>query len=155
LDTSPEPPADPSRLRACRLEQYEALSGMSEKTRGQDLRELRQLVAQVPLCGEVHGEVVDYLGRRGNNERTPKPGYSDREFGDLVKAARADVANIRDRIRRGEALLTDFKQTRIPLTARGASGEHGSTRRLVTGASRQAPARRRVPGGLISPGICS
>ena len=43
--------------------------------------------------------------RRRNEQRTSRPGYSDRELTLLVRATRDDVTRIRDRIAAGETAL--------------------------------------------------
>jgi hypothetical protein len=44
------------------------------------------------------------------NKDPPKPGYSDRELNAVVRAARADVAAIRDRIRAGWELVARYRE---------------------------------------------
>ncbi len=113
LGSLPEPPAEPSRLCVEHLTAFleQPFGAGSEATRKQDLREFRLLVAEQPLCMQVPADVVDFLNRRGQSVKlATQPGYSDREFGSLVQAARSDVANIRDRIRAGESLLARYRE---------------------------------------------
>jgi hypothetical protein len=94
------------------------------------------------LCGRVASGVAAFTCRRPRYAHPePKPGYSDRELGDqLVKAARSDVARIRDRVRAAEALLARYhaepgtldpaESGRVSLLASMASarGDPGSSR---------------------------
>ncbi len=56
-------------------------------------------------------EVRELICQRGHHlgkypQKTGLPGYSDREYSQIVRAARRGVAQIRDRIRAGERLVT-------------------------------------------------
>lgn len=108
LSTVDDPPVDPTGLSVAHLEaflQYRA-GAISEISAWREIRELGLVLKSRALRELVPAEVVDFADRRkGKTQPTPKPGYSDREFGQLVTAARADVANIRDRIRAGDKLV--------------------------------------------------
>ncbi|MBT3163099.1 hypothetical protein HTV80_08265 [Streptomyces sp. Vc74B-19] len=64
-------------------------------------------------------ELREYLQRPGHSrhqKRTGLPGYSDREFRDIMTAARSDVAAIRDRMRKSDRLLETFRAAPKTLT---------------------------------------
>lgn len=113
LDTLPEPPAELPMLTAVHLSAFmeSAGSAPTHRTRLRDLRALRSLMEQDVMRGQVTTEVMDFLASRAYEVKSfaPRPGYSDREFRDLVAAARSDVANIRDRLRGGERLLSRWR----------------------------------------------
>ena len=60
---------------------------------------------------QLQPEVRELIRQRGHHLRkdpqnTGLPGYSDREYSEIVRAARRGAAQIRDRIRAGERLVT-------------------------------------------------
>ena len=112
LQTLTDPPADPTELTVAHLEAFQRYRAAStrEAYAWHDLRLVGRLLGVRELRGQVRADVLDYTNRRVNARPEPKPGYSDRELDDqLVKAARTDVATIRDRIRAGATLLDRYQ----------------------------------------------
>lgn len=113
LGRLPDPPADPTRLTAEHLRSFlrHRAASNSDASAWKDVRNVGMLIELVPLRDLVSVEVLDYVGRRFQDEtRRPaaKPGYSDGELARLVAAARTQVARTRDRIGAGEELLARY-----------------------------------------------
>jgi hypothetical protein len=102
LHTLADPPADRSELTTAHLDAFRrhraAASG--EALAWRDIREVGALLKTEALRGQVPGEILDYTAAKIERWTSSRPGYSDHELRQLLTAARADVANIRDRIRR-------------------------------------------------------
>jgi hypothetical protein len=112
LDTLRPAPGDPSKLTADHLEAFRRhrFATIGAVYAWRDVRDVGKVLQSRALRGLVSTEVLDYASRRVEKAQpVPKPGYSDREFVALVSAARADVANIRDRIRAGERLVERYR----------------------------------------------
>lgn len=76
-----------------------------------EFRSIALLMRNQVISDLLAAEVRDHLSRRQDQWRLrPKPGYSDRELNALVRAARADVDAIRQRIHTGWDLVTRHRQ---------------------------------------------
>jgi hypothetical protein len=109
LDSLARPPADVSRLTARHLRRFELHRQQTCQLRvvANDLRLLRRLFREITPRDRLRPEVVEWLGRRWQDkQRVGRPGYSEREFRQIMGAARRDVAAIRDRIHAAERLLS-------------------------------------------------
>lgn len=121
LDSASPPPADPSQLTAAHVEafcrQREAAVGGTYACR--EVHQLSLLFRGGALRDATPRAALDYLGRRlSKSDPPPKPGYSDTELRQIVAAARADVAQARDRIRSAGSLLERYKRDPFALTGR-------------------------------------
>jgi hypothetical protein len=145
----PHPPAALGELRTEHLQGYRRerqLRNASERAALRAASDIACLLCFVPT-GLLDPDLAHFARQKGHSagqgRAEGQPGYSDREFAQIMKAARSDVAAIRDRLRAGEALarsaeagqlapadavrgswLTEMAQTgKIPpLMARG--GQH-------------------------------
>ncbi|PPJ25648.1 hypothetical protein C5F51_22750 [Nocardia nova] len=113
LAALPEPPATPAALTIEHLDRFRA---HREQTVGDlcwmDFREICLLAKSPALESLLDAPVRDYMRRRTEwwqNKRVAPPGYSDGELNRIVRAARADVAQIRDRIRAGRGLVARYR----------------------------------------------
>lgn len=104
----PDPPLTPQELRLEHVETYLRLQGTAT-TAQHRVTGIRTLVATLllpPLDEAIPAAALAPLTRRRPNEYRPgKPGYSDRELGLLLDAARRDVVVTRDRLAAGESRL--------------------------------------------------
>lgn len=117
LQTLTAPPSDPSALTTAHLDAFrrrrEASAG--EWLAWRDIREVGALLRAGNGRAVVSADVLDYTAVKIRRFGSPRPGYSDHELRKLVTAARADVANIRDRIRATEHLVQRYRtQTHAP-----------------------------------------
>jgi hypothetical protein len=103
------PPTRPDALRVAHVEEFFAKRTAGSEYGSKDLHVLAQLVKLSPLSEQVSAEVHDFLSRRLGRLGKPKPGYSDAEFTSLLRAARRDVAAIRDRLSAAEGLLSRYR----------------------------------------------
>lgn len=109
----PTPPADPGRLTPAHLEAFVRFrtAQAGEETAFKDVQDIKLLLdmdAIVPLLApEARGSLVR---RQPRSRSFGQAGYSDGEFKRLLSAARADVAQIRDRIAAGEELVRRRRQ---------------------------------------------
>jgi len=114
MATLAQPPTSLSGLTVRHLERFRLhrLESSKEKTAVRDLSSIRLLLRDVTPFDILGQDLCDYLRQplwfTGHNS-PGVPGYSDREFRDLMAAARSDVVAIRDRVRRGERLLETFR----------------------------------------------
>ncbi|MEU9658729.1 hypothetical protein [Streptomyces chartreusis] len=114
MDSLAQPPTSLAGLTVRHLERFRLhrLQSTNERTAVRDLSSIRLLLREVTPFDILAQDLRDYLRQplwfREHNSRG-LPGYSDREFRDLMAAARSDVVAIRDRIRRGERLLEAFR----------------------------------------------
>jgi hypothetical protein len=126
LDTLSSPPPTPGQLTVGHVEafrRHQAAAGNGDSYGRREMREVGRLLRTSPLHELVPPETVDYANQRIREDpSTPQPGYSDRELAALLRAARGDVARIRDRIDAGERLLADAVAR--PDTLTGAQREH-------------------------------
>jgi hypothetical protein len=108
LDRLPNPPERPEDLLPQHVQDYEAArhGGVAAAGLTIELRSLAGTLREPGLGSSLRPDTLAMLTRRRRNEqRTSRPGYSDRELTLLVRAARDDVTRIRDRIAAGEAAL--------------------------------------------------
>lgn len=112
LNTLAAPPASPADLTVAQLDafQRDRVQAVGQTYAWREVRRCGLLLRCTALRTLVSADVLDYACQRGNDlQLPPKTGYSDNEFDrQLVPTARSDVANIRNRIRAGERLLTDY-----------------------------------------------
>ncbi|MFB7475574.1 hypothetical protein [Kitasatospora sp. NPDC056184] len=114
LTTLGEPPASLSELTVRHLNRFRLhrLQTVKELSATRELYAIRLLLREVTPSDVLSQDLRDYLRaplwQIGANS-PGVPGYSDREFRDLMSAARTEVVAIRDRIRRGERLLETFR----------------------------------------------
>ncbi|MFE1830173.1 hypothetical protein [Streptomyces yangpuensis] len=119
------PPKTLSDLTVRQLERFRVhrLESSSAQTAQQDLMYVRLTLRHVPPFDVLPQDLHDYLAAPGPGRKRKRgggvPGYSDREFRDLMAAVRGEVATIRDRIRKGERLLETFRTTPSSLTPDG------------------------------------
>ncbi|MCX4596981.1 hypothetical protein OG819_47345 [Streptomyces sp. NBC_01549] len=105
----PAPPADPGRLTAAHVEGFVRFrtAQAGEETAFKDVQDIKLLLDMDAIVSLLAPEAQDSLVRRQPRSRGfGQAGYSDGEFEQLLAAARADVAFIRDRIRSGEDLVS-------------------------------------------------
>jgi hypothetical protein len=106
----PRPPRDLAGLRRSHLERLRRhrLLTCNDIVVVNEMTELFHLLRHVDQR-RLRPEVWDLIHQRGHHQghckRGGLPGYSDREFEQIVRAARSRVVEIRDRIRAGEQLL--------------------------------------------------
>lgn len=107
LEQRPRPPASPARLTAADVQAFHRhLQGRRKSNVWPEVRLIALIMESRPLRDLLAQDVLDFLGQRRQPDRGGgRPGYSDGEFRRLVSAARADTANIRNRIHAGERLL--------------------------------------------------
>lgn len=104
----PGSPRVPGDLLRGHVEQFIARrrASRSDATLLAELRSLGNILRQAPLADQIRPEALEPLIQRRHKVPHPgRPGYTDREFTELLAAARADVAAIRARLAAGEALL--------------------------------------------------
>lgn len=114
LAALPDPPTTPEALT---IEHMDLFRAHREQTVGDlcwmDFREICLLSKSPALGSLLDAPVRDYMLRRTEwwqNKRIVPPGYSDGELKRIVRAARADVAQIRDRIRAGWDLVDRYRR---------------------------------------------
>ncbi|MFD5506808.1 hypothetical protein ACFWIB_03410 [Streptomyces sp. NPDC127051] len=115
------PPKALGELTVRHLERFRMhrLEGNQERTALNDLMVVRATLRLVVPFDVFSEDLRDFLQQPGlgrGHSYMGAPGYSDREFRDLVAAARSDVVAIRDRIRKGERLLDTFRTDPDSLT---------------------------------------
>ncbi|MEV6502211.1 hypothetical protein [Streptomyces prunicolor] len=133
LATLKNPPHDLAALGPRHLERYRfrRMEAVNELTAERELAEVRALLRSMQpdlLGAELRDHVTQYRHSTGlwkRERRGGVSGYSDREFRDLMTAARSDVAAIRDRIEAAERLLNSYR------TDPGAMSEAGRERGAV------------------------
>lgn len=132
LATLKNPPHGLAALVPRHLERYRfhRMESVSEPTAERELAEVRTLLRamQTDLLGpELRDHLTQYRHSTGLWKRQRHggvSGYSDREFRDLMTAARSDVAAIRDRIDSAELLLKAYRTE--PGTLSEAESERGA-----------------------------
>lgn len=123
------PPTDLSQLRASHLARYRLhrLGSVDESWVMTEIHAIRLVLEQVRPVERLSPDVIDYLAQRGHltgrHDRRRDggvPGYSEREFTAIMRAARSDAAAIRSRIRDGEALhaLAQTQPDQVPAAQR-------------------------------------
>lgn len=108
LSQLPRPPATPSALRVTHLEAFHhhRRATVGDIYAWRDVRAVGTLLQRPALRELVPAEVIDYVSRRTDKAHPdPKPGYSDSELARLLRAARTDVADLRDRVDASHRLL--------------------------------------------------
>lgn len=131
LGDLPDAPQQPCHLTREHLDSFRArrmASGPAAMM--QDLTEIRRLLTQPAIRGQVTDDVLDHVRRRlparlalaspAEEPARPSPrrltsGFSDGELARLLAALRSDSARIRDRIRAGEDLLRRYQAGRAVL----------------------------------------
>ncbi len=132
LTTLKNPPHDLAALTPRHLERYRfhRMEAVNELTAERELAEIRTLLRTVHpdiLGPELRDHLTQYRHTTGlwkRRHRGGVSGYSDREFRDLMTAARSDVAAIRDRIDTAERLLSAYRTE--PDTLSEAKRERGA-----------------------------
>jgi len=102
------PPASPARLAVGHLRRFQLHRQRTCNPRvvANELRAVRLLLGHPSTRPGLRAEVAGWLDRRW--EHPPRPGsagYSEREFRQIMTAARSDTAAIRDRLHAAEQLL--------------------------------------------------
>ncbi|WP_157124495.1 hypothetical protein [Nocardia pseudovaccinii] len=124
LDGLPDAPARPQDLVVAQVIAFEQARAASTKQRyvWADVREVGKLLSAAPLRKLVAQEVLDYVAKRTPLLLETKPGYSDRELRAITRAARTDVAKIRDRVLAGHALVARYHHA--PQSLAAVEAEH-------------------------------
>ncbi len=123
------PPQDLTQLRASHLARLRLhrLASVDESWVMTEIHAVRLVLEQVRPVERLSPDVIDYLAQRGHltgrHDRRRGggvPGYSEREFTAIMRAARSDAAAIRTCIRDGEALLAlaQTQPDQVPATDR-------------------------------------
>ena len=117
----PHPPEVLGDLRREHLHSYRRerqLRMSGERSAVRAAGEIAYLLAMLP-AGDLDPELAHFAGQKGHTagygRAEGQPGYSDREFAQIMKAARSDVVAIRDRLRAGEALVRAGEPGRLPV----------------------------------------
>ncbi len=103
----PDCPVDPTRLTAGHVSAFHAArrERCGPVYAARELSNVWRLLRLPPLAGQVPAEVLDRLRSRAGQAPSSTPGYSDAELQRILAAARARVAQTRDRIDASEHLL--------------------------------------------------
>jgi len=115
LESLPRPPAGIQSLRVRHLDRFRLarLASVNPNSVAGELGEIRMLLAEDVLKDVLHAQLAENVRHDSAPTRPRKeggvPGYSEREFADLMRAARADVAAIRARLRRAEQLAKMYE----------------------------------------------
>ena len=153
----PDPPAMPAALTIEHLDSFRAhRSATIGDVAWMEFREIC-LVAKRPAIAEfLDADVRDYLLRRIDRwqQRPPKPGYSDGELNRIVRAARADVAGIRDRSERVGTWLLAIDTTRTQSLPTIACSPSNSRISLPLAAYRRCGDSLVLPPVAILPRTC-
>ncbi|WP_405844549.1 hypothetical protein [Streptomyces sp. NBC_01518] len=120
LESLKQPPRSISDLTSRQLERFRLhrTESASLATARADLMGLITVLRHVGPPELLDQELRHYLQQPGHSrhqKRSGLPGYSDREFRDIMTAARSDVAAVRDRMRRTDRLLETFRTARETL----------------------------------------
>ncbi|MFE9000604.1 hypothetical protein ACFYOY_00405 [Streptomyces sp. NPDC007875] len=123
LDTLAHPPKALGELTVRHLERFRMhrLESTGNRCALNDLMAVRLLLRHITPFDVLSQDLRDYLGhpdlgRGAGRKGGAVPGYSDREFRELMAAARSEVVAIRDRIRTGERLLDTLRTNPDALT---------------------------------------
>ena len=115
MATLQRPPQSLATLHPRHLQRFRLhrLKTTSDGSATMDTTQIRSLLQSVEPYDKLSATLREDLDRPGHARKgkTPAglPGYSDREFRDLMAAARSDVVAIRERIRKAEQLLDTFR----------------------------------------------
>ncbi|ACZ83219.1 hypothetical protein [Streptosporangium roseum] len=149
LDGLPYPPCDLPALRRSHLERLRRHLRLTHQERSaiNTMVEVLQILQKADPA-RLRPEVRAFTHQRGHHQREHGqdgglPGYSDREFGQIMRAARSRVAEIRDRIRAGERLVALAQTTPEELTAEERDEARWLAEMARTG---EVPSRRRDGG---------
>ncbi|MFJ5839799.1 hypothetical protein ACIQGO_24085 [Streptomyces shenzhenensis] len=132
LESLRNPPHEVAELTTRHLERYRfhRMESLSELGAERELMEIRALLRQMQadmLSPGLRDHLTQYRHGTGlwkRQRRDGVSGYSDREFRDLMTAARSDVVAIRDRIDAAESLLNAYRTDSDALSA--AERERGA-----------------------------
>jgi hypothetical protein len=145
LDTLPNPPSTPGQLTPGHVgafRRHQAAAGNGDSYGRREMREIGRLLRTPPLHHLVAPQTLDYANQRIREEPSmPQAGYSDRELAALLRAARGDVARIRDRIDAAEKLLADAVARPDALTT--AQREHAQ---VLIGMAGTGVVPKQLPG---------
>ncbi|MGY1960768.1 hypothetical protein [Nocardia gipuzkoensis] len=146
LAALPEPPLTVSALT---IEQADAFRKHRIARVGDagwmDFRSIALLMRNHDIGDLLATEVRDHLSRRQDSwHLSSKPGYSDRELNALVRAARADVEAIRQRIRAGWDLVALYQRNPNDVPAEKRSLAEQLATIAVTGRVPQVAGFRRL-----------
>lgn len=118
LAERPVPPMSPQDLKRSDVVAFYNSLALRRRYSWHPVRDVRGVLAQPPLSDLVSVEVSDYLRTRNKGPRCFGPnGYSDAEYQRILRAARSDVAAIRDRITAGRELVRRWNDDRESLSA--------------------------------------
>lgn len=115
LDGLRQPPASVADLTPRHIDRFRLhrLQTVNEGSVNREVWAMCKLLRAIEPSDRLTPEMFSYITSPYRNTKTRHvgtPGYSDREFRDLVSAARSDVVAIRDRVRKGEQLLADYRR---------------------------------------------
>ncbi|GAB3400014.1 hypothetical protein [Amycolatopsis echigonensis] len=113
LATLAHPPATWAELTARHLDRFrlDRLTTANETSVNQEISQVRTVLRQIQPPELINEEARSWLDRRRvKNHGEPKSGYSDREFGAIMAAARSEVVAIRKRLEDGQRLLATFER---------------------------------------------
>ncbi|MFI5591200.1 hypothetical protein ACIA5G_39540 [Amycolatopsis sp. NPDC051758] len=146
----PDPPHHPRALTPAQVENYftDQRRSISAQSIGAELLRLRGLFRTPALHAELEPTVLDQLNRRTTIPRTAgSSGYSDGELTRILRAARHDVAQLRDRIDAGEHRLAALDDEHAALRQLADTGTPVWTSK--GGASAEMRRRRDLAGQLF------
>jgi hypothetical protein len=109
------PPRNVAALRKTHLEQFRmhCMKTEAELYAFKNQQGIHYLLREVKPQSKLRDDVAEVIHQRihtvGPKKSGGRPGYSDREFGAIMTAARSDVVEIRERIRAAERLVVRFQ----------------------------------------------
>lgn len=147
-----DPPRHPRALTPAHVEDYftDQRRSISAQSIGAELLRLRGLFRTPALQAELEPTVLDQLNRRTTIPRTAgRSGYSDGELTRILRAARQDVAQLRDRIDAGEHRLAALDDGDDHAALRQLADTGTTTWTSKGGASAEMRRRRELAGRLF------